>query len=264
MISTPEGIAVLGMGHGRGARLTEMENGGHTEYVDMFLQCADDRQWQRPVRRRPSLEKKASMFEGRKLAAAWKVWESKQRMAPPRKANQWLASLALEGESVRQLRAREMVERWDTGSLSVDRFSLLEATMGEKQLPKNERALQNLTNRVSASLESMKDMESSVRKKARNEVLENIKERSQAKLWKGTIDGHKSALRAYARFCAAQGERDERIHYDPAVPGSAEAARRRLLMYLEYLYSGGIKFKDDSRCLKSCRRYAIRRHTDLR
>ena len=63
-------------------------------------------------------------------------WESKQRMTPPRKATQWLASLALEGEAVRQPRARELVERWDTVSLSVDRFSLLEATMGEeKALP---------------------------------------------------------------------------------------------------------------------------------
>ena len=71
------------------------------------------------------------------------------------------------------------------------------------------------------------------------------------------LDGHKSALRAYARFCAAQGELDERIHYDPAVPVSAVVARRRLLLFLEYLYSGSIKFRDDVKCLKSCRWYAM-------
>ena len=41
------------------------------------------------------------------------------------------------------------------------------------------------------------------------------------------------------------------------VAGSAAVARRRLLLFLEDLYSGGIKFRDDGRCMKSCRRYAM-------
>ena len=126
---------------------------------------------------------------------------------------------------------------------------------GSRQL--SEIALQDLTNKVSKSLESMKDMGNSARKRARSEVLGTIEERDRARLEKSTLDGHKSALRSYARFCKAQGERDERIHYDPTVPGSATAARNRLLLYLEYLYSGGVKFRDDEKNLKTCRRYAM-------
>ena len=180
-----------------------------------------------------------------------------QPMAPPGVMAKSMACQAREVESVRHHLAQDMVEQWETGRLSVIRFSLLEATMGEKHLPKCEGALQDLTNRISTSLASMKDLGSGKRKRARSQVLSTIEERERARLEKDTLDGHKSALRAYARFCAVEGELDERIHYAPAVPVSAMVARRRLLLFLEYLYSGGIKFRDDVKCLKTCRRYAM-------
>ena len=111
----------------------------------------------------------------------------KQPMAPPGKAISSLACLAREVESVRQRRALEIVEQWKTGRLSVTRFSLLEATMGDKHVPKSKEALQDLTNRNSQSFASMKDLGDGARKRARSQVLSTIKELGHVKYIYATV-----------------------------------------------------------------------------
>lgn len=111
----------------------------------------------------------------------------KQPMAPPGKAISSLACLAREVESVRQRRALEIVEQWETGRLSITRFSLLEATMGDKHVPKSKESRQDLTNRNSQSFAPMKDLGDGARKRARSQVLSTIEELGHVKYIYATV-----------------------------------------------------------------------------
>lgn len=60
-----------------------------------------------------------------------------------------------------------------------------------------------------------------------------------------------------AKHRLAQGERDERLHCAAEFPDSRAVARYEMRMFLEWMFTGGIKFRNGERKLKSCKRYAM-------
>ena len=153
--------------------------------------------------------------------------------------------------------AAAAVDRWESGALSTIKFNLLAASIPEGKVPLNPDEFLEHSEETHSRLAGMAALSNDERGVSRQKLLTSIKSRDHCSKEKRIWDGHKSALRAFAKHRLAQGERDERLHCAAEIPDSRAVARYEMRMFLEWMFTGGIKFRNGERKLKSCKRYAM-------
>ncbi len=153
--------------------------------------------------------------------------------------------------------AEAAVDRWESGALSTVKFDLLEATISEGEVPSNPEEFHAHAEDTQARFAGMAELSNADRKATTLKLLHSIQRRDYCSKEKRTWAGHKSALRAFAKFRLAQGHKDERLHCAAEIPDSHAVARHEMRVFLEWMFTGGIRFRDGERKLKTCRRYAM-------